>query len=151
MKLAIALVLIATSAAAQTATVTDGDTLHLSGTVYRLWGIDAPETHQVCTDGWRAGIEAKLALERLVAGKTVTCENRGADRYGRTISLCRANGEDLQAAMVQLGMAWAFVRYSFDYVDQEARAKAESLGVHAHKCEPPWLWRSDQPRGVPRQ
>jgi endonuclease YncB( thermonuclease family) len=40
-------------------------------------------------------------------------------------------GEDLGRAMVQLGMAWAFVRYSRDYVDQEAQARAENLGVHA--------------------
>jgi hypothetical protein len=32
--------------------------------------------------------------------------------------------------MVRLGMAWAFVRYSRDYVEFEERAKAESLGVH---------------------
>jgi len=27
-------------------TVTDGDTIKLDGTTYRLWGIDAPETKQ---------------------------------------------------------------------------------------------------------
>jgi endonuclease YncB( thermonuclease family) len=46
--------------------------------------------------------------------------------------------------MVQLGMAWAFVRYSRDYVDQEAQARAENLGVHAYKCEPAWDWRAHQ-------
>jgi endonuclease YncB( thermonuclease family) len=46
--------------------------------------------------------------------------------------------------MVREGMAWAFVRYSRDYVDREAKAKAEQLGVHAHDCQPAWEWRAEQ-------
>ena len=33
-------------------------------------------------------------------------------------------------AMVRGGMAWAFVRYSHDYVQQESEARATGLGVH---------------------
>ena len=44
--------------------------------------------------------------------------------------------------MIQLGMAWAFVRYSRDCVEQEAQARAEDLGIHARKCEPAWEWRA---------
>jgi hypothetical protein len=46
--------------------------------------------------------------------------------------------------MVQLGMAWAFVRYSHDYVDVEAQAKAENLGVHARSYVPACGWRARQ-------
>jgi len=42
----------------------------------------------------------------------------------------------LGAIMVREEMAWAFVRYSLDYVDQEEKAKADRLGVHAHGCQP---------------
>jgi endonuclease YncB( thermonuclease family) len=66
-------------------------------------------------------------LEMLVKGKTVVCEPKTTDRYGRTVAICRADGEDLGRIMVQLGMAWAFVRYGRDYVDQEAQARAENL------------------------
>jgi hypothetical protein len=48
--------------------------------------------------------------------------------------------------MVERGMAWAFVRYSRDYFDQEARARAENLGVHAYACLLPWDWRAQQRR-----
>jgi hypothetical protein len=42
------------------------------------------------------------------------------------------------------GLAWAFVRYSSDYVSQEGQAKAARLGVHAHGCQPAWRWRAEQ-------
>ena len=35
--------------------------------------------------------------------------------------------------MVKAGMAWAFIRYSHDYVVQEGEAQAANLGVHAHE------------------
>lgn len=123
-------------------TVIDGDTIKLAGTTYRLWGIDAAEARQVCADGWPAGIEATAALEHLTAGRLVTCEPKTTDRYGRTVALCRADGRDLGAAMVRAGMAWAFTRYSGDYVDQEAAASGDRAGAHAHDCEKPWDWRA---------
>jgi len=63
-----------------------------------------------------------------------------------TVALCRGDGEDLGAQMVSAGMAWAFTRYSGDYTGQEARAKAERLGVHGHDCLRPWKWRERQRR-----
>ena len=80
-------------------------------------------------------------------GREVECEYRGYDRYGRMIFLCRADGIDIQAAMARAGMAWAFIKYSRDYVEQEAAAKADRLGVHAHGCEPAWEWRTRGPEG----
>jgi len=139
-----ALVLTIGLAGAATAqTVVDGDTIKISGTTYRLWGIDAPELHQSCA-GWPAGIESARALGTLMRDKAVTCEPRTQDRYGRTVALCRADGMDLGAAMVSAGMAWAFVRYSRDYVGGEDNARAAGLGVHAHACIPAWEWRAGQ-------
>jgi len=83
----------------------DGDTINHNGTTFRLWGIDAPENKQWCGD-YPAGVQATATLEKLIKGKVVTCEKRDVDRYGRTVAVCRANGDDLGAAMVRLGMAW---------------------------------------------
>jgi endonuclease YncB( thermonuclease family) len=74
--------------------------------------------------------------------RTVVCQEKDRDCYGRTVAICRASGKDLGAIMVWEGMAWAFVRYSRDYVDQQAKAKADRLGVHAHDCTAAWEWRA---------
>jgi hypothetical protein len=58
----------------------DGDTLRLNGTSYRLWGIDAPELHQRCGDDWPAGIQAQESLEYLRGG-------------GKMAAAYRENGE----------------------------------------------------------
>jgi endonuclease YncB( thermonuclease family) len=137
MKVVVSLVvLVAMAAPVAAQTVTTGDTINLNGTTYRLWGIDAPERKQWCGE-FPAGLISIAMLEMLIKGKTVICEPKTTDGYGRTVALCRADGEDLGRTMVQLGMAWAPVRYSRDYVDQEARARAEDLGIHSQKCEPP--------------
>jgi endonuclease YncB( thermonuclease family) len=140
-KVGIALIVLAAGAAPVAAqTVVDGDTIRLDGTTYRLYGIDAPEMDQTCGD-WPAGVIATRALEMLIKGKTVVCEPRRIDHHGRTVAKCLADGEDLGRAMVKLGMAWAFTRYSLDYAEAEEKAKAKGLGVHAKVCELPWEWR----------
>ena len=120
----------------------DQGQLKHAGTTYRLWGIDAPETKQACADGWPAGVEATKYIRELIAGREVVCEPRTTDRYGRTVALCRADGVDIGAAMVSAGMAWAFVRYSRDYVAEEQTAAAQGSGVHAHQCERAWDYRA---------
>jgi endonuclease YncB( thermonuclease family) len=86
--------------------------------------------------------EAKHELQQLMASGSVHCEDRGHDRHGRTISLCRSGKQDLGAAMVSAGMAWAFTRYSSDYINQEREANGSRRGVHAHDCEKAWNWRA---------
>jgi endonuclease YncB( thermonuclease family) len=114
----------------------------LDDATYRLWGIDAAEARQACADGWPAGVEASRYLDELVAGRAVSCESKDRDRHGRTFALSRADAQDLGAAMVRAGMAWAFVRYSSDYVEQERAAIGAGAGVHAHGCVPAWEWRT---------
>jgi len=142
-------------AAAQTRVI-DGDTLELGGTVYRLNGIDAPEFGQTC-GRWRCGAEATEALKKAVSGKSLRCEALSRDGYGRVIATCFANGQDIGAKMVADGFAWAFVRYSDAYTDQEVTAKAKSLGIWSGNYEPAWDFRASRwqqaqqaaPKGCP--
>jgi endonuclease YncB( thermonuclease family) len=134
--------LLACPAAAEPARVIDGDTIAVGSKRVRLYGIDAPETEQRCADGWPAGRIATAELQRLIAGRTLSCETRDRDRYGRTVAVCHADGLDINREMVERGMAWAYRKYSRDYVPVEAVARAGRFGIHGHDCQPAWEWRS---------
>lgn len=56
--------------------VIDGDTLELDGTLYRLWGINAPEMKQDCPDGWPAGRLADVTLQTLMQGRRCSVSRR---------------------------------------------------------------------------
>lgn len=143
------------------ARVVDGDTLEVAGMRYRLHGIDAPEAGQSCAKkgggNWSCGKTAISAMEDLVASGDVVCDDRGGDDYGRTIAVCRAGGVDVNAKMVELGLAWAFVKYSRDYEGLEAKARSTGVGVWQASTETPWAFRAhkwdvakqDAPRGCP--
>ena len=139
---AAALAIFALPAAAQVVTV-DGDTLRLNGTTYRLFGIDAAESRQWCGD-YPAGAIATGMLASLIEGREVVCEPKTRDRYNRLVAVCRADGQDLGKAMVRLGAALAFTRYSTMYVADEEAARAEGLGVHGRGCQAPWDYRAQQ-------
>lgn len=128
-----------------TAKVVDGDTIDVGTTRVRLWGIDAPESKQMCNRSgseWACGREAAVALSDWIGQKPVRCEERARDRYGRTVALCFADGEDVSAWMVSHGYAVAFRKYSTDYVALEQVAHDQKRGVWSSKFEMPWDWRA---------
>ena len=122
--------------------VIDADTVDVDGTRFRLHGIDAPETRQTCRAigrTWNCGAAATEALRARAEG--MTCSGGETDRYGRTIGTCSAGGADLNAWLVANGWALAYLQYSGDYADEEARARAERLGIHRGRFVDPWDWR----------
>ena len=131
---------------AGTARVIDGDTLALGPVRIRLHGIDAPELGQTCqgSDGapWDCGAAAADRLAALIAGRRVTCAAREADRYGRIVATCAADGIDLGHALVAEGLAWAFLRYSEDYVAAEADARKIGAGLWQGDAAPAWDFRA---------
>jgi endonuclease YncB( thermonuclease family) len=142
------LALLPVQSIAQT-TVTDGDTFRFTeGRVVRMFGIDAPESKQVCKDGWPAGQEAKKYLQKLMERRQIVCHDKGRDQYGRWIAQCYDGKIDLGREMVREGYAWAFVKYSKAFVAEEQQAKQEKLGVHAHGCRPAWEWRMLEKMGL---
>src|SRR5246127_1725055 len=96
-----ALILAPTSAAAADnlagqASVIDGDTLEIHGTRIRLWGIDAPESTQLCrgedSSQFRCGAKAANDLDAFIARRPVSCMPMNLDQYGRTVATCSAGG-----------------------------------------------------------
>lgn len=128
------------------ARVVDGDTLAFDGVRVRLEGIDAPEAAQTCgvqgeTARWPCGAEATRALRAMTARQSTTCEPAGTDNFGRMLARCFAGGVELNGAMVERGLAFAFIKYSKTYVGAEARARSKGLGVWQGPAMPPWEWR----------
>jgi len=126
------------------ASVIDGDTIEIHGQRIRLFGIDAPESAQLCLAEdrrWRCGQQAALALDERIAGRPVACTEKDRDRYGRIVAVCRAGDLDINAWLVAEGWALAYRRYSTDYVDEEAAAGAARKGVWRGTFVPPWDWR----------
>lgn len=127
------------------ARIVDGDTLVIHGTRVRLYGIDAPESRQTCQAEiiYQCGKKAATALSDKIGRQVVVCEKKDIDRYGRIISICRLNGEDLNSWMVLQGHALAYRRYSKDYIKEEKTAQQNGAGIWAGTFEPPWLWRKN--------
>ena len=114
------------------ARVVDGDTLEVSGVKVRLFGVDAPELDQRCERGgrvWACGQAAREALAGIVGRQRVVCDVQDIDRYGRDVAVCQVGDQDVGAVMVREGMAIAYRRYSGRYVNAEAAARREGLGL----------------------
>lgn len=130
--------------------VVDGDTVVLQDErrdIYkiRLAGIDAPESRQ------SFGPEAKTFLRRLVLGKQVKTLAYKKDRYGRTIATIFLHEQDVNLAVIDVGLAWHYKRYAKEqpgtkaraYAQAEYLARAQHLGLWKDSDPTaPWDWRS---------
>jgi endonuclease YncB( thermonuclease family) len=125
--------------------IVDGDTVEIAATKIRLSGIDAPETDQLCLDAkggkWACGIAARDELVKYSRDRSWTCHVTGADKYGRSLARCEVDGADVERWMVRSGWALAFVRYSREYVADEAEAKSKRAGLWSGAFVAPWDWR----------
>ena len=113
------------------ASVIDGDTLEIHGTRIRLWGIDAPESSQLCRGEdslqYRCGAKAANDLDAFIAGRPVNCLPISLDRYGRTVATCLVGGADLGDWLVRNGLALDWPQYSKRKYD-DAQREAEQAG-----------------------
>jgi micrococcal nuclease len=135
--------------------VSDGDTITVlekpphpdsrAGTAtqhrIRLFGIDAPESHQAF------GSKAKQFASELVFGKQVRVVKQDIDRYGRVVGIVFVEQVCLNEELVRHGFAWVYPQYCkialcADWSRLEAQARAAKTGLWAH-TDPvaPWEFR----------
>src|SRR6267142_5483013 len=113
------------------ASVIDGDTLEIHGTRIRLWGVDAPESSQLCrgddSSQYRCGAEAANDLDAFIARRPVNCVPLSLVPYGRTVATCSVGGADLGEWLVRNGLALDWPQYSKGRYD-DAQRDAERAG-----------------------
>jgi endonuclease YncB( thermonuclease family) len=123
--------------------IQDGDTLTIlvsrKQIRVRLTEIDAPERRQPF------GTRSRQSLSEICGGRQAQVDDRGKDRYGRTLGQVTCAGVDANTEQVRRGMAWVFERYapkdsSLYAVEAEARAAKRGLWQDARRV-PPWEWR----------
>jgi endonuclease YncB( thermonuclease family) len=131
----------------------DGDSLRAAnGADYRLFGIDAPELQQSCSEAngksWLCGRAAKARLTTLIKDGNVNCEARATDRFGRIVAVCSAEGvPDLGEAMVRDGYAIDLGGAAGNpYAAAEAEAQTAKRGIWRGTFERPSDWRQANPR-----
>ena len=92
------------------------------------------------------GNEARKHLEKLLTSSVyqVRVEYNQRDRYGRILGtvFSDSGGDVLNGLMVRAGYAWAYRKYSEEYIPLEILARKERAGLWADANPvPPWEWR----------
>lgn len=132
--------------------VHDGDTVRVKlldtgeETSVRLNLIDAPEdSNNVGTQSY--GKEAGDYLRSLIQDKEVDLEIYGKDKYERTIAVIKKDGVDINARMIEEGLAWHYKKYDntehyaqYDSLEKEAKNLKKGLWSDPN-ATPPWEFR----------
>ena len=124
--------------------VIDGDTIHIGKLKYRFFGIDAPETKQICEKDnikIKCGVVAKNVLKNKIGDKIPECIVKDKDRYQRLVAECFIGKESLSKFMVREGYAVAYTQYSKDFIEDEKYAKENKLGIWSMTFQIPTEYR----------
>ena len=144
MKFFLILFFLPTIVFAQNLRVVDGDTIHIGKIKYRFHGIDAPEMSQTCKQNnknIKCGVLSKVKLVEKINNQKVNCKKITTDRYKRIVAECFVNNESLSSFLVKNGYAFAYRRYSKQFIEDENFAKKNKLGLWAMEFQYPWDYR----------
>jgi endonuclease YncB( thermonuclease family) len=113
-----------------TATIIDGEKLHVGTMDIRLFGIVPPQLSA------NYGPQARAALDAMVAGQPVWCLLRERDHDGRVLATCHAaNGLDLALELLRHGLAvtargsLADTDIAAVYLASEQAAQTQKIGL----------------------
>ncbi len=132
---------------AQDLKVIDGDTIHIGKVKYRFHGIDAPEMSQICkiqNKNIKCGLLSKKKLLQKINNNKVDCKKKAVDRYKRIVAECFVNNQSLSSYLVKNGYAFAYKKYSKQFVEDEMFAKKNRLGLWAMEFQYPWDYRRNK-------
>lgn len=122
-----------------------GDTLRIGSTLVAIDGVEAPEIGQVCErdDGeWPCGRAARDALDRMVRGRSVSCQITGEREARLKTAVCATGEADLADKLIEDGMAFSTSFFFWTHhAGLERKARAEKKGLWAGDPEHPQAWR----------
>ena len=147
----------------------DGDTIRMGDVSLRLWGVDAPEDHQICLDqqdmAFDCGQRARDALVKLAIPGPVFCHTPSGlgaagtgsaqlkESFGRPLVTCGSDQQgygalpDIARELVSMGYAYPYESpdgvLDSNYAPQLHEAKAAKAGFHNGTFLPPTKWRND--------
>ncbi|UPK40444.1 thermonuclease family protein [Bradyrhizobium sp. 186] len=129
------------------ASIIDGDTLEIHGTRIRLWGIDSPESSQLCRRAdslqYRCGTKSANDLDAFIGRRPVSCIPISMDQYGRTVAICTVGDADLGEWLVRSGLALDWPQYSKGkYAAAQRDAEHAGRGMWGGSYLEPWLYRA---------
>jgi endonuclease YncB( thermonuclease family) len=129
------------------ASIIDGDTVEIHNSRIRVFGIDAPESDQLCrneeSELYRCGQKASNALFEYINRRPLNCVEVDRDRYGRIVGVCSVEGADVADWLVRNGFALDWPKYSKGaYAGAQAKAQQEQRGMWAGSFKEPWNYRA---------
>lgn len=128
--------------------ISDGDTIKVltpekKQIKIRLYGIDAPESHQPF------GNRSRQFISSAIFGRQVNLEVINNDRYGRSVAIVTKGTQNINQDLVSNGLAWVYPQYckrpecaSWKQLEESAKAGKKGLWSDASSI-PPWEFRKN--------
>ncbi|MFI4987389.1 MAG: thermonuclease family protein [Alphaproteobacteria bacterium] len=130
------------------AAVIDATHLDIAGRRFKLYGIDAPDIDETCSDAagkdYPCGIQARAALAELIKDGTVACLPRGVDQSNEPLGACSVGKLDLAQALIDAGWAIADRARTLYYEKAEEQARTTQHGLWQGPFVPPAAWRAGE-------
>jgi len=136
------------------ATMVDADIVTIGEARIILFGVDAPEKRQKCTDAdgqqWNCYETVRREMELLVEAGPWTCMQHGeADRFKSVYAVCEVDGTNVNSQLVRQGLAVAYIEQSDLFEADQDAAKGEKVGLWQEGVtfDDPWVFRGAQSLG----
>lgn len=127
------------------ATVIHAHLFYIGGRYVRLFGVDAPDSDQICSDAagrtYNCGETAASWVRGWIDNNPIDCYLLKVEPQGQDLATCVWGEYDVGAALVSAGWGIANTKESDIYRPYEAKAKSESSGLWQGTFYSPEDWR----------
>ncbi len=127
------------------ANVIHANVFYIGGRYVRLYGVDAPDNDQICSDvngsSYNCGQEAVSWVRGWIDNNVIDCYLLKIEPNGQDLATCVWGDYDIGAALVSAGWALANTRETEIYIPYEVKAKSESSGLWQGTFYSPEDWR----------